>query len=207
MYEVGVEDLLEEQVAFYAIIRGELATDRVAYIRHLNPMQVIKPGRRFFEFGDTLKNIEKPVFVVDDQVDLIMRPDGVVVLNADFFQALFFRLSGADEHMASRVRNMLAKLPATKETLEMLTELARSRVRFRGKVAKIERSGHLVKYNIGDYEAALKKRGLPKREFMKDNKIFAAEKDGEVLLAVLNQDIFEGCFDGIRRIAGSKRET
>jgi len=206
MQEVGAKDLRAKQIVFYAIVRGVDEEDRTAYLRHLNPMKLAKPGVRFLEFGDTLSRLESPVFVMDDKFDLIIRPEEIAILDATFFLNLFYSVSGIDERIDNMVEEALANLPIDEDTEVMLVDLCRGRKRYQSKLAKIVASGHMGNVNMKSFRAALRQHKLPVRRFIRDGSIHAGKNDGELLLAILNQDLFKGCLTGEPYAAGSKRK-
>lgn len=61
----------------------------LGFIRQTAPHRSIKPGLRYFQYGDTLKKVRHPDFVLDDKIDLIVGPDEVAIFSNTVVQVLF----------------------------------------------------------------------------------------------------------------------
>ena len=61
----------------------------LGFIRKAGPQSLIKPGLRYFQYGDTLKRISRPDFVFDDRMDMIVGPDEVAIFSSAVVQVLF----------------------------------------------------------------------------------------------------------------------
>ena len=203
---IGMAALRRLNVAFYAIVKGTTLDDRVAYVRHLNPLRLTKPGNILAMLGDTLDSMTSPVFAMDDRVDLIVRPDDVSILNKTFFDSLFFGLGGEGAELDGIVAAALSSLPIEAETLAMLVERSRGKKRSRRKMLEIQQSNHLAHVTADQFKTALATQGYPEAQFI-DHKgnIFASEDDGDTLLEILNEDVFNGLLTGRPLAATRKR--
>lgn len=61
----------------------------LGFIRQTGPQRSIKPGIRYFQYGDTLKRVRHPDLVIDDKIDLIVGPDEVAIFSERVVQVLF----------------------------------------------------------------------------------------------------------------------
>ena len=61
----------------------------LGFIRKLNPRKSFKPGLRYFQYGDTLKKVDQPDFVIDDLVDVVISPTEVAILTESVVPILF----------------------------------------------------------------------------------------------------------------------
>lgn len=194
---IGAKTLANQNVGFYAIVRGVTNADRVAYVRHLNPMRLSKPGNVLARLGDTLDALTEPVFAMDERTDLIIRPTDIAIFDKNFFDGLFFGLSGESADLDAIVSDTLGVLPFQPETHAMLVERSRGRKRMRRKMLEIRESKHLENVTIDDFKKALDAEGLDQSRFIRpDGTIFADEADGELLLQILNEDLFHGALSG-----------
>ncbi len=194
-------------IAFYAIVRGVDVDDRIAYVRHLNPLRLAKPGNILATLGQTLSRLTHPVFALDDRIDLVLRPNRIDILDKTFFDGLFFSLSGQDERLDRIVEETLATLPIQENTLAALVERARGRKRARRKMLEIQHSGHLATVTMVDFRRALAEDGLEEGRFIDaGGSIYADENDSDLLLEILNEDIFKGALTG-RRLAASRKRV
>ncbi|MDE2572583.1 MAG: hypothetical protein KGM44_08700 [bacterium] len=209
MASVGASFLSKNKsISFYAIVRGVDVADRIAYIRHLNPLRLAKPGNIIATFGEALDRIEEPIFAMDDRIDLIVRASEIDVFDKDFFDGLFFGLSSQDEQMDGIVTTALQTLPMRAETQQMLLERSRGRKRDRRKMLEIKHSGHLANVTLEDFKRALAAYEYEEQRFIApDGSIYADESDGPLLLEILNEDLFRGALTRRRFAATRKRVT
>lgn len=200
MEPIGAKTLLKKTVAFYAIIKGVTAQDRVAYIRRMNPMRLAKPGNLLAGLKDALSVLKTDIFAMDDRVELVLRSKTADIVNKNFFDSLFFDLSGSGSEIDAIVSDMLSPLPIQSSTENLLIERSRMRKRVRRKMLEIKHSGHLASVTMKDFKHALDEAGLPHSRFIakKGGKetIFASEDDADLLFYVLNDDLFNGALTG-----------
>lgn len=192
MPQVGSRDVVDHKPVFYAIVVGSRPANRVAYLRKTNPMKVAKPGWGAFEFGDTLTRIENPVFVVEDTVDLILRPDVIEVLRPSVFESLFYELTGVETKIRGWVKSISRALPLETATATALTEACKKKARLRRRLQAIEERGHLRDVRVDEFRKELRRLGYDPRRFLTDGKIVTQQSDFGLLLQILNEDLFRG---------------
>ena len=61
----------------------------LGFIRQTKPYLSLTPGIRYFQYGDTLKRVKRPDFVLDNRVDMIIGPDEVAIFSNNVVQVLF----------------------------------------------------------------------------------------------------------------------
>ena len=204
---VGADFLKKTSIAFYAIVRGDEPAQRVAYVRHLNPLRLAKPGNVIAMLGDSLVEAAHPVFALDERTDLIIRADDVIIRDKNFFESLFFGLSGEGPDLDGIVLSRLNVLPFSDETTQMLVERARGRKRVRRKMLEIWEANHLENVTIDDFKKALAAEGIEHSRFIDDDGMIRADKaDGDLLLQILNEDLFKGALTG-RSLAASRKKA
>ncbi|MDP9025282.1 MAG: DUF4868 domain-containing protein [Candidatus Eremiobacteraeota bacterium] len=194
-------------IVFYAIVLGDDEANRVAYVRHMNPMRLTKPGMVLALLGDSLDDVGANVFMMDDRVDLVIRPDDVVIVNKNFFESLFFDLSGEGEALDRIVQATLSVLPIASETISLLLDRTRGRKRMRRKMLEIRESAHLASVTVDDFKRALAEQGYAATDFIAPNGTITASEDNVgTLLQILNEDIFKGALTG-RPLAATRKST
>ncbi len=204
MQQVRAPFLRTKMLSFYAVIATDERGRSAAYLRHKNPMRLAKTGLRIFEFGDTLTRLSHDVFVIEETFDLVVRGDGIDVVNPKFYEFLFYESSGIDGLIDEWVGDALSQLGVEEETEALLVSLCRAKKNQRRKLMAIRENGHLANVNMGKFRRAVREQGYETRRFVRNGKIFAEEEDGEILLKILNQDLFRGCLDGESWEAGRK---
>lgn len=96
----------------------------IGFVRQANPQRSISPGYRYFLYGHFLKKIDKPPFVFDDRIDLIIGPDKVVILSDTVVQMLFrdveLVMESVAENMTVMVDAFQDQLPLAPQGIEVL---------------------------------------------------------------------------------------
>ena len=207
----GISDLRARiarggSISFYALVLGLQASDRIAYVRHRNPLALLKRGNFLAGLGDTLTLIAQDVFVMDDTIDLILRPDRIDIFNPGYFSSLFFEMSATDraQHVAL-TRTALGPLDVTEETLMRIATAIQGARSSRRKMLTLSESQHLTGVTMVKFRSALIKHGVKPAKFIdKSGKISAAEGDVGNLLEILNEDLYDGYLTGRRLVASKK---
>ena len=70
-------------------ISFQVGNDFVGFIRQANPRRSLKPGLRYFQYGDTLKKMEQPDVVIDEKVDIVVWPEEIAIISEKSVQVLF----------------------------------------------------------------------------------------------------------------------
>jgi hypothetical protein len=211
MEQVGARFLREKRTAFYGILRGSSLADRVVYLRDINPMKVAQPGNILLSLGDVLSRLTETVFLMDNKIDIIIRPSEIVVINKGVFDRLFFNLSGSAGELDAAVHAALEAVPISPDTLNMLVERSRLKSRARRKILEIQESGHLQNVTIERFRAAVIAEEYDPNDFIRRDdrggeEIFAEDNNVDTLLEILNEDLFRGDLTRRRLAASKKRE-
>ena len=100
----------------------------LAFIRRTGPHRSLAPGLRYFQYGDTLKRMRQPDFVLDNRVDMIVGPDEIAVFSDTVVQVLFrdVRLvMGSVDNNVQRLGSAFSEyLPLSSEGVEALRRFA-----------------------------------------------------------------------------------
>lgn len=215
MEEYGGKQLKEQTraISFYAIVAGSSTQDRIAYVRHFNPMRFAKSGMLILQLGDTLDKLSDGIFAMDERIDLVIRDDRFNVLDKGWFESMFFDLMRGSEELDGIVSETVSELPMESNTLEMIVSKTRDKKRARRKLLEIRRSGHLDEITLQDFkEAVSEKHNLPLKRFIKKDAkgnevISVSEQDADLLLIILNDDLFKGALTGKYLAASGKADA
>jgi hypothetical protein len=102
------EDLDEGGYSFYAICWPHRET-MIGFVSRKNPIACLKPGVRYFQFGDVMRTSTRPDFALKDGADLVVGSDGTAILSPFTFDTLL-----ADVGVSfDRVRDDIAAVKAT----------------------------------------------------------------------------------------------
>lgn len=206
----GLERLPAEHLAqysfqFYAAVVGSLPTARTAFVRKRNPATVLKRGRMVFAYGDRLRSIEDPLFLLDDQFDLVVAPDGIAVLDQNAFELLFRDVEVLNERYPVYA-GAFESLKLDDGQIATLVERCRTSSRLGNRLRQIHESGHLAagKVTMRQVSAEIERLRLPKQQLMKDGKLDFSGADADTILKLLNDDLFIGGLSKVPYEAGSK---
>ncbi|TFB67977.1 hypothetical protein E3N85_06250 [Cryobacterium sp. Hz9] len=72
---------------FYGISYGD-GVDTVTFLRKHDPTQSLRRGFAVFSYGDTLKRISKPDFVLENDVDLVITSTTIFAFNKVVFEMI-----------------------------------------------------------------------------------------------------------------------
>ena len=100
----------------------------LGFIRRTRPHRSLAPGYRYFQYGDTLKRMSQPDFVLDNRIDMIVGPDEIAVFSDTVFQVLFrdVRLvMGSVDDNVQRLGSAFSEyLPISSDGVEALRRFA-----------------------------------------------------------------------------------
>jgi hypothetical protein len=206
----GLERLPAEHLAqysfqFYAAVVGSSPTARTAFVRKRNPATVLKRGRMVFAYGDRLRSIEDPLFLLDDQFDLVVAPDGIAVLDQNAFELLFRDVKVLNDRYPVYA-GAFATLKLDDHQIATLVERCRTSSRLGNRLRQIHESGHLAagKVTMRQVSAEIDRLGLSRQQLMKDGKLDFSGADADTILKLLNDDLFIGGLSKVPYEAGSK---
>lgn len=199
------EHLSQYSFQFYAAVVGSEPTARSAFVRKNNPAKVLSRGRIVFAYGDRLRTIEDPLFLLDEYFDLIVVADGVAVLDQNAFELLFRDLKVLNERYPVYA-SAFASLKLDDDQIATLIERCRTSSRLGNRLRQIHESGHLSagKVTMREVVAEIDRLGLPKDQLMKGGKLDFSGADADTILKLLNDDLFIGALSKVAYEAGSK---
>ena len=108
----------------------------IGFVSRLNPMATLKPGYRYFQFGNALKTAESPDFSLREGADLVIGVEGTAILSPYSFEVLLDDVGvrfGRVTRDVAMVKEALADtIPMTSDAEEALRTAA-SRTRSNAK--------------------------------------------------------------------------
>lgn len=199
------DHLSQYSFQFYAAVVGSNPTARTAFVRKNNPAKVLRRGRMVFAYGDRLRSIEDPLFLLDEYFDLIVAADGIAVLDQNAFELLFRDVKVLNERYPVYA-GAFASLKVDDDQMAALVERCRTSSRLGNRLRQIYESGHLAagKVTMRQVVAEIDRLELPKDELMKDGKLDFGGTDAHTILKLLNDDLFIGGLSKVPYEAGSK---
>jgi hypothetical protein len=130
--EATRDDLDEGGYSFYSICwphRGSM----VGFVSRMNPMATLKPGFRYFQFGNAMTTAVRPDFALREGADLVIGTEGTAILSPYSFEILLGDVGVRFDHVTYDVAavkkalaNTIRLTPAAEEALLMEASRTRS---------------------------------------------------------------------------------
>lgn len=108
--EVTRDSISELDFSFYSICWPH--NSMIGFVSRRNPVSTLRPGYRFFQYGDTLKRAERPDFALREGADLVVTREGTAILAPYSFDVLLGDVGVSFEHVdtdVAAVRRALAR--------------------------------------------------------------------------------------------------
>jgi hypothetical protein len=112
LQEATREDLSDGGYSFYAICwphRGAM----IGFVARRDPIACLKPGVRYFQFGDAMRTSNRPDFALKEGADLVVGADGTAILSAFTFNTLLADVGVSFDHVKDDVATVKATLAST----------------------------------------------------------------------------------------------
>jgi hypothetical protein len=125
------DDLDDPNYSFYSICWPH-RNSMIGFVSRMNPVATLKPGVRYFQYGDAMTTASRPDFALKEGADLVIGADGTAILSPYSFQTLLGDVGVSFDHVQKDmaiVRKALAgSINLTPEADEaLLAEASRTR--------------------------------------------------------------------------------
>jgi hypothetical protein len=149
LQEATRDDLDEGGYSFYAICwphRGSM----IGFVSRINPLATLKPGFRYFQFGNAMTTAVRPDFALREGADLVVGDEGTAILSPFSFEILLgdvgVRFDRVDEDVTTVKKALTGIINLTSDAEESLRAEA-SRTRSGAKRLRLL-PGRLEKINL-----------------------------------------------------------
>jgi hypothetical protein len=188
---LNARSLPERALLLYAVT---LDTDQgpIAFVRKKNPHPVARPGRIYALLGNALAEVDRPVFTLEPEFDLVVGENGVIALDQNAFEVLFRETDAVLARIPDWVEGIAEHLPLAGDGAELLAQKAQSNSRLRRRLRAIHERGHLHDVDIEAVRNHIRAIGLPEDELIAGDELIVDEADPMTLLYLLNEDFFTG---------------
>jgi hypothetical protein len=188
---LNARTLPERALLLYAVT---LDTDQgpIAFVRKKNPHPVARAGRIYAMLGNALAEVDRPVFTLDSEFDLVISERGVIALDQNAFELLFRDTDLVLARIPDWVAGIAERLPLAGDGPELLAQKAQTNSRLRRRLHAIHERGHLQDVDIEMVRNHIRELGLPEDELIVDGELVVDEADPMMLLYLLNEDFFTG---------------
>jgi hypothetical protein len=194
------------RLLFYSIVLGGGKGHRVAFVSKSNPARTLGKGGVWLTLlpdGDALRNVDTPLFLFEDRVDLVVGQETLIVRNQLAFEQWFRESPAITENVHKWVDSINEHLPFAEDGVERLRRRAETNSRIRRLLRNINERGHLKDVPLAKIRGHIRDQGLSERDFIKDDKLVIPDDPG-ILLKVLNEDLFTGGLTGVPFVSDNK---
>lgn len=186
-------DMPVGDLSFYALVVGDRAGERTAFLRRSNPRRGLKRGRIYSLLGDTLKRLEAPIFAFDESIDLVVSGNRVGILSQTVFAAMFRDQDTLARQIPSWVTELSGAVSIEADSCVRLIDRAQRDSRLRARLEAIVHRGHLSAVSSEQMASAMVLNGLdPDRLIDEHGNLVLSDEDIPQVLYFLNEDLFVG---------------
>lgn len=188
---LNARSLPERALLLYAV-NADTDQGAVALVRKKNPHPVARPGRIYALLGNTLAEVDRPVFTLEPEFDMVVSANGVIATDQNAFELLFRETDAVLARIPDWVEGIADHLPLAGDGAALLAEKARGNSRLRRRLRAIHERGHLRDVDIETVREHIREVGLSEEELIADDQLVVDEADPMTLLYLLNEDFFTG---------------
>lgn len=129
--EATRDDINDAGFSFYSICWPH-RNSMMGFVSRTNPTSTLKPGHRYFQYGDTMKVAKHPDFALKEGADLVIGAEGTAILTPYSFEMLLgdvgLSFSHTQKDIASIKMTLAQKIKMTSVAEEaLLAEASRTR--------------------------------------------------------------------------------
>ena len=195
---LSASTLPPKPLLFYAVIVGSAPDRYTAFLRKYNPYLSIKTGRFGFvsALGDRLARIEDPVFAFENRFDLVVTEEDIVVLSTKVYELLFRETEPLTERIPKYIGKIAASLNLDPQAEHDLQTLAAKSPRLQQRLRALSERDYIHRVTIDQVRAYIHKLGMDPERLIRDGQLVLDSTDPQLLLQVLNEDLYTGDLSG-----------
>lgn len=205
--QISATQLREGSFHFYAMVWSvDGAEGIVAFVKKADPVLTLESGRVFFQFGDTLKRVDRPDLALYDDIDVVVTPERVFALNQTAFERLFTDVKVVLQDVPERVADISKALqsvaPMTAAATAALLQRSRTRVSYASRLRRLVPRLSTLSITPDKVRDAIERHGDDPSRVLNDNNQFEfGEAEVGMFLDILEGRWFEDDLSGERRRA------
>ncbi|WP_457070848.1 hypothetical protein [Mycobacteroides abscessus] len=198
------EEQLRKTLLCYGVVVATNVGDAI-FVRKANPIMSGEKKIRATLVGNLLGALEQPLFSFDGRFDVIITADLVYVLDKGRFELLFKDSEAVLAAVPEWVDELAETLPMTGDSKDHITTVLRRNSRLRTKFHSVTRQPFIAELSPEHLREKMQARGLDPDALMDGDELRFDAESTDVILKLLNEDLFQGMFSGREYSAGSKR--
>lgn len=193
-------EIKNQAFSFYGI-SWKLGEERYTFIRKSNPKRSLEGGARFFKFAGTLKTVDKPDFVLEDEFDMVVTNSLVAVMRPGSFNTLTADIGFAMKHVSEHVQDLgvaiSGKIPLASSSLSAIEELAKRKMTVAKRLINVIGRIKVIDLNPDSVRKSLELHGIPSTLLLDNEDKFSFDSENvEIFLDLVEGRYFEQDFTG-----------
>ena len=201
-------DSLRRNFLFYAVVVRTSDRESIGFIKQSGPQRLAKAGGWLTAFDGSLDTFDKPILVVEPDVDLILHGDNVAILRPIAFERLCADLELSNALVPDHADTVSKALPLADGARDVIVASCRARKRSAVILRTLSSFSEeqWARRTVEGIRSVLQRRGLTEDEFISSNgELVATENNVKELLEVLTSKYYTSDFDEEERAADRSR--
>lgn len=203
--EISKTDIHNSRFSFY-VICWEHKKSMIGFVSHVNPISTLRPGLRFFRFGETMRSLARPDFALTSGSDLVVGLDGTAILKPHAFSTLLGDVGVIFDHVIGDIHSVKLALKSSVKLSPLAEAALKSESLRTQKHAKRLRAlpDRLGKINLtaASLRKSLKNHNIDPNLILNSKGEFSfIEENVSVFFDAIDSRYFEDDFSGEKRRA------
>lgn len=179
----------------YAVV-SDTEAGRITMIKKQTPAKQARAGKWWALAEDELKLLDDDPWQLHPEFDLVVAAEGTYVLRYSALEQLLAESAMVLQRVDDWVAQLADALPLSDGGEVALLSRCVESSRLRRRLRAIYDRGHLSRVAVSDVRDHAIQMGFDPDEFIEDGKLHIDEENAEVLLQLLNEDLFNGGLTG-----------
>lgn len=184
-----------EHLYLYAAI-SDTVCGRIAMVKKQTPAKQARSGKWWAMAGDELRVMDDDPWQFHPVFDLVISEEGAYVLRYSALEQLLADSSLVLERVDDWVTQLAQALPLKDDGAITLVSRCIDSSRLRRRLRAIYDRGHLQAVDIATVREHASHMGFDPDDFIEDDQLVISDDNAEVLLQLLNEDLFNGGLTG-----------
>lgn len=175
---LDADEIRRHRLLLYGICWPRRDGGFLCFVTKQNPQRQLEPGVRFFQFGSSLKRVERPDLAISDGADVVLRPMDVAILRPTAFKDLFTDIEVAFAEVPTYVATiagvLVSDMPLTPASAAALEAAGRRKLSVARRLRLLNDRLLKIQTDAPAFRKHLKRFGFNPLEFIdrKNNLVF-----------------------------------
>jgi hypothetical protein len=153
-------------IVFYAIVVSDNAGQRFGFVKRWSVRRLAKEGRIWTQYDGGLRRLAEPDFIFEPDIDLIVAPDEIAVLNQLAFEPLLSDLHLIAETVPGEIKKLAQLVPFHPATKDALEHACKARPSLAKRLRRLNESGGLTVVDVKAVAKAVRRHHDDPKDFI-----------------------------------------